>query len=82
MAFVNENISHFCHSGNYTLLSTEGTRLFFFDRGAVQVEETQTDYSCDFLQIAGNYAVVGQPGYPGAANPEAGVSPGGGAVLL
>lgn len=64
LAFVNENISHFCHSGNYTLLSTEGRAYSFFDRGAVQVEETQTDYSCDFLQIAGNYAVVGSRDTP------------------
>ena len=61
LAFTDQAISAFCHSGDYTVVTTEDKRIWFFDRGAgeVAMDKLLADYSCDLAVLAEGVAVVG-----------------------
>ncbi len=64
IAYTSKDITGFRHGEAYTLVATEDQSYAFFDRGAAQVERTEMDCSCDFVQLAGGFAVVGSRDTP------------------
>lgn len=60
---TNKNIFQFARSGNHVLLATDGGCLFF-DKAANLIDNFETEYDIDFVQIANEIAVIGSMDIP------------------
>lgn len=60
----NVNITGFSISEDYVLTATDDNAFSFFDSGANRMSTQVCEKPCDFVKLAGNYAVVGNRSDP------------------
>ncbi len=54
-----DRITAFSVEDNYSMIATEKKHYSFFRRGAVLVDEGDNEGNCDYIQVKGQYAVIG-----------------------
>ena len=58
-AYVHNDILSFDTSSQYTVVATKENGYTFFDRNAYELSNYTNTNSCDFISIAGDYALIG-----------------------
>lgn len=66
LAYADGVVESFRHVGDYTLAATDGQRFRIFDQNAkaMSSDPVSTDFSCDFIDLAGETAIVGSKNSP------------------
>lgn len=62
--YTEGDISAFRQSGDYAVTAVKDRPCTFFDRAARPVGQVEWEYGCDFLQLAGEFAVLGSRDTP------------------
>lgn len=63
-AYTSADISAFQKNGEIILTATQDNGYQFFGKQAALISQHTNDYSCDFIHIAGNVAVIGSHDSP------------------
>lgn len=64
LAYPEQDIALFSSQGKYSITASEENRCAVFDGSARQLIEQELEDPCDFLEISGDYAVIGSRNTP------------------